>query len=397
MSSPPTVSSDRTSLDHPSEMLPQSPPAAIVRAAAWLMIAAFATALAAVIVVRIPDIVRCPFVLVPTSGADPIKAPRQALVTAVRATEGQQVAAGTELFVLRSDEIRNWRAEMIAATSDLQSKGASIAKTEASYREQLNIKRSAIAQARRELEFRDKAVVAMADLLAREKLLAKEQLVSQTTLIKDQLEFDEAEKERTLAQRRVEAAGLELVRTETEQAAWRTDANGEIDKLKARIAALKAPLNGSTEDLMSIRAPFDGVVMSLSQRNAGNVVAAGQELCQIAPLASTPRAQVILQEQGLSRLAVGQRVRLFFEAFPYQRYGTMTGTLDWISPAAVASADGQNFIALVSPSQTFMLVRHDRRPLQVGMKGEAHVVVGQRRLVEYAFEPIRQLRENMAR
>jgi len=116
MSSPPTVSSDRTSLDHPSEMLPQSPPAAIVRAAAWLMIAAFATALAAVIVVRIPDIVRCPFVLVPTSGADPIKAPRQALVTAVRATEGQQVAAGTELFVLRSDEIRNWRAEMIAAT-----------------------------------------------------------------------------------------------------------------------------------------------------------------------------------------------------------------------------------------------------------------------------------------
>ena len=75
----------------------------------------------------------------------------------------------------------------------------------------------------------------------------------------------------------------------------------------------------------------------------------------------------------------------------------MTGTLDWISPAAVASAEGQNFIALVSPSQTFMLVRHDRRPLQVGMKGEAHIVVGQRRLVEYAFEPIRQLRENMAR
>jgi hypothetical protein len=31
------------------------------------------------------------------------------------------------------------------------------------------------------------------------------------------------------------------------------------------------------------------------------------------------------------------------------------------------------------------------------MKGEARIVVGRRRLIEYAFEPIRQLRENMGR
>ena len=29
------------------------------------------------------------------------------------------------------------------------------------------------------------------------------------------------------------------------------------------------------------------------------------------------------------------------------------------------------------------------------MKGEAHIIVGGRSLIEYAFEPIRQLRENM--
>jgi hypothetical protein len=30
------------------------------------------------------------------------------------------------------------------------------------------------------------------------------------------------------------------------------------------------------------------------------------------------------------------------------------------------------------------------------MKGEAHIVVGRRTLIEYAFEPIRQLRETMS-
>jgi hypothetical protein len=29
------------------------------------------------------------------------------------------------------------------------------------------------------------------------------------------------------------------------------------------------------------------------------------------------------------------------------------------------------------------------------MAGEARIVVGQRTMIEYAFEPIRQLRENM--
>ena len=33
--------------------------------------------------------------------------------------------------------------------------------------------------------------------------------------------------------------------------------------------------------------------------------------------------------------------------------------------------------------------------LRVGMRGDAHIIVGGRTLIEYAFEPIRQLRESM--
>ena len=34
-------------------------------------------------------------------------------------------------------------------------------------------------------------------------------------------------------------------------------------------------------------------------------------------------------------------------------------------------------------------------PLRVGMKGDAHIIVGGRALIEYAFEPIQQLRESI--
>jgi len=104
---------------------------------------------------------------------------------------------------------------------------------------------------------------------------------------------------------------------------------------------------------------------------------------------------MLLGEASLSKLAIAQKVRYFFEAFPYQRYGAVDGKLDWISPSAVASADGPHFIASASLDRQSISVHGKNMPLRVGMKGEAHVVVGHRTLIEYAFEPIRQLRESI--
>ncbi|MBA3387140.1 MAG: hypothetical protein H0T95_11085 [Chthoniobacterales bacterium] len=119
----------------------------------------------------------------------------------------------------------------------------------------------------------------------------------------------------------------------------------------------------------------------------------GQELCQLARLDAKPRARLLLAESGLPKLAIGQRVRFFFEAYPYQRYGAVNAKLDWISPSVVSFPEGPRFIALASLDEA-----PDRRAkplaLRVGMRGEARVVVGRRTMIEYAFEPVRQLREN---
>ena len=144
---------------------------------------------------------------------------------------------------------------------------------------------------------------------------------------------------------------------------------------------------------MSIRAPYRAAVISLAHRNAGGVVQHGGELCQLARADGEPRAHLLLHEAGLPKLAPGQKVRLFFEAFPYQRYGTITGKLEWISPAAVSLSEGQRFTGAAKLDQITFRTRSNERPLRVGMKGEARLVVGSRTLIEYASEPLRQLRE----
>lgn len=209
-----------------------------------------------------------------------------------------------------------------------------------------------------------------------------------------QLESAESDKDLSVAQRTLQQVGLELTQLKNEHARVHDENVAEIEKLKVRLSALRGDLENSKQNVLTIRAPYDAVVISLAQRNEGSVVQNGQELCQLSATDSKPRARLVVGEAGLPKLASGQTVRLFFDAFPYQRYGVVSGKLDWISPAAVASTEGPHFIGLASLAET---TTGRRRPLavRVGMAGEARIVVGQRTIMEYAFEPIRQLRENV--
>jgi len=200
----------------------------------------------------------------------------------------------------------------------------------------------------------------------------------------------------SVAQRTVQQVNLDRERMETEHARQRAEQQSEIEKLKMRIGALKIDLENANQNLLTVRSRYEGVIISMEERTTGSVVQPGQVLCQIARKDAKPRARMTLNEAGLPKLAVAQRVRLFFQAFPYQRYGAVTGKLDWISPSAVTSSDGSHFIALASLDRSEISARAGQNlPLRVGMKGEAHIIVGGRTMIEYAFEPIRQLRESM--
>jgi len=387
----------RGSIDVESEMAPQEPPPWIIRSTAWLLMAAFLFALLIAIVMRLPESVRCPFVLVPATGADPIQAPHQAVISHVAVSEGQTVKSGEELFVLRSDEIRGWDTQFRTLTEDLRTKEESLTESDTAYAAQLNIKRAEIEQAKSEVKFRENHAKTSRELVTRMEKLAEKGGISEVDLVKLKLDLAGSEKDFSVAQRTVQQVNLDRERMETERQRERGEQLADIEKLKMRIGALKADLENTQQNLLTVRSPYDGVIISMDQRTVGSVVQQGQVLCQLAPKDAKPRARMTLNETGLPKLAVSQRVRYFFEAFPYQRYGAVTGKLDWISPSAVTSADGSHFIASASLDRTAIEPRPGQLlPLRVGMKGEAHIIVGGRTLIEYAFEPIRQLRESVS-
>ena len=379
------------------EMLPQRPPPQVIRWMAWLFIGLFIATTLAAILVQIPETVRCPFVVVPENGADPVQSPLLGVLQAVKVSEGQEVPEGAELFVLRSDEIRAWQTEFQNARGDARALQKRITKLEEYFTAQTGIKDKELKQVEKEVAFREKHLATSRDFLARNEKLAAEKLVSEVELLQHRLQLAESEKDLNVAQRTVEQVALQRQQLETERGRQRTEEEAEAEKLKVRIAALERQLENCAGDLMTIKAPYRAVVLSLAHRNAGGVVLHGGELCQLARVEGLLRAHLKLEESCLPRLAAGQKVRLFFDAFPYQRYGTLTGRLEWVSPATVTTSEGQAFAARAGLDQTAFSGRGQNRPLRVGMKGEARVLIGSRTMIEYAFEPIHQLREETRR
>ena len=388
--------SQRGSIDTESEMLPQDPPPWIIRSLSWVLLCAFVFAGLFAVIMRLPETVRCSFVLVPAKGADPIQSPRQAVISKVTVSEGQAVKAGEELFGLRSDEIRGWDTELLTLEADLRNKEESLIKNDEAHKAGLEIKTAEIDQAASEVKFRENHMKTSRDLVNRMQKLAEQGGVSEFDLVRAKLDLAGSEKDYSVAQRTLQQVTLDRQRMTTERARLRGEELAEIEKLKLKATALKSDLENTDKSTLAVRSPYDGIVISVDQRSVGTVVQQGQVLCQLAGLDAKPHARMLLNEASMAKLAISQRVRYLFEAFPYQRYGAVNGKLDWISPSAVSSTDGPHFIASASLDRTTIPGQGGQAyPLRVGMKGEAHVVVGHRTLIEYAFEPIRQLRESM--
>jgi hemolysin D len=381
-----------SSFDTESEMLPQDPPPKVIRFMGWWLIWLFIIALLAAIFVHFPETEHAAFVLIPREGADPIQSPRLATVNRVSVTEGQTVAAGAELFVLRSDEIRAFDTQLQTLTEDLHTQELMLAKMDEAYSAEANIKNAQVSQAESELRFREKQTASNRELLNRLEKLSKSGGFSQIDLLKLQLEAAGAEKDQAVAQRTLEQVKLERQQLENEHSRKRAEQVGEVQKLKMKLGALKGDLENSQKNLLTIRAPYNAVIISLAQRNVGSVVQSGQELCQLGRTDAKLHARLMLNESGLAKLKSDQPMRFFFEAYPYQRYGALNGKLDWVSPSTVAGASGQYFVGLASLDEA---ANRHHLSLRPGMKGEARIRVGSRTLMEYAFEPIRQLREGV--
>jgi len=104
--------------------------------------------------------------------------------------------------------------------------------------------------------------------------------------------------------------------------------------------------------------------------------------------------EIEIAEGDRAFLRVGLEVEIKFNAFSYQRYGFIAGTLEYISPSTRLSENIQApaYKGRVALERDYFEVEDERIPLRYGMRGTAEIVVRQRRIIDLALDPFRKLK-----
>jgi hemolysin D len=169
----------------------------------------------------------------------------------------------------------------------------------------------------------------------------------------------------------------------------------ETDMRLAR-AKSKAASRVSYEDIdednfLRVRAPVDGTVTTVTFTDVGAQVDEKTPVALIAPKGARKVLEIEINERDRAFLKPGMRVRIKVNAFPYQRYGVLTGELEHISPSSGPNRDTKQIVykARVGLERDHFMVNKVATPIRYGMAAKVEIVVDSRRLIDLAIDPFR--------
>ena len=386
--------------------LKSDPPHWVARGLAYLLILLFVAIVIAVITVTVPETVTAPFVLAPRHGIDPVRALRGGIVEQVKVAEGQAVAEGERLFLIRSEQAGDQSADLQSLEARIR--GANESLTIAG--EKLQSERLSAAEELRKLQDRVEHLQRMIELKSGELDIAREVaenytrlqrqgLASATTLKDRQAEVSRitGQVEQLRAEQRDTQAAIEKLGhdEETRRNEYRErerQLREEIETGKIKMASRSQWVAQNQGAEFTVLAPCSGTILRLQVKASGAIVGGGEILCELACSSERLQAELRIPQAGAGRIRPGQGVKLLYDSFPYQQFGVKFGTLRWISP----TASTPEFRAIADLESTSINVMGEPAQLKAGMGGRAEVVVAKRSLISIIFDPIRQLRESMA-
>ena len=285
----------------------------------------------------------------------------------------QQLAA--QQLGSNSDRARSERAGLAAAIANDRQQRADLAG-------QIAIQHQLVRSLQQILDryrpIADKGYISKTEIDRREQeLLGAQQALARLQQQMTSLRGDEAKATTELAQSRAEEA--------TQTATARSSAEG----FRLQQSQLRA------EQSYVLTAPVDGMVTAL-QTGVGRTVDPAVPLMTIVPNNATIHADLYAPSRAIGFVKPGQEVRLLYDAFPYERFGSYAGRIRIVSRVALDprqidapfKLDEPVYRVTVVPERQGVTGYGETIRLQPGMTLAANIVLERRSFLEWVLEPL---------
>ncbi len=141
-----------------------------------------------------------------------------------------------------------------------------------------------------------------------------------------------------------------------------------------------------------VKAPITGVVKDLTVYGEMAVVGAGETIMKIVPITNKLEIEAYLANQDIGFVKKGDEVKIKVSAFPFSRFGTLTGTV--VNKNNDTTFTGQKSLGyrlnIALQKNHLIDAAGNILPLSSGMEVMAEIKTGHRSLLSYLLSPIKQ-------
>lgn len=170
------------------------------------------------------------------------------------------------------------------------------------------------------------------------------------------------------------------------KAQYGSQINSNISEVNDKIFEIETNLEKyrlSTE-YQNITAPVSGYVNSIGVNTFGETVTSAQQLVTIVP-DNTPNEMICyVKNTDIADIELGMEAEIKLEAYPYNKYGTVKGTVKYISPSSFINEQlGSVYIVKLEINGS-----NENINIISGLSGSVEIKTGKRTVMDYFLEPI---------
>ncbi|MBL8378978.1 MAG: HlyD family type I secretion periplasmic adaptor subunit [Burkholderiales bacterium] len=186
---------------------------------------------------------------------------------------------------------------------------------------------------------------------------------------------------------------------------WRQKILEDLVKAQRERDALQEQLTKAERrnTLVELASPLDATVLEIHRRSAGSVAKEAEPLLTLVPADSPLEAEIQIAADDIGFVRKGDVVRVKIDAFPFQKHGSIDGTLIVVGADSFLAEGGTGGAAAASNaragnraffpgrvagfSNTLIRVPPDTR-LTPGMTLTAEIKIGRRSVISYFLYPL---------
>ena len=365
--------------------------------------------------------------LVPKGEVYRVQPVNQGEVTKIAVEEGEFVKAGDTIAILDNrlaeaevnrleQTLNNYRFQVIQIQGLIDRTRSEIDTRRAIAAAEIRAQEATIDQARARSETSQQALAqlqteaaAYESRLARLQPLVEEGVIAQEQLFQAEQALREHQRLMTqsngeLQQSLSEIEGLQAQLSQRQSEGQRSELETQqrLQELEVQLAEVQSKI-AETEHLvaaartkleqMYLYAPVDGIVSSLNVKNNGEVTQPGQTIAEIAPEGAPLMLSAVLPNRDAGFVREGMDVQIKFDAFPYQDYGIVSGTVTSISPDTKVDEKLGAVYTVEIALESSSAIAAQRMQLKAGQTASAEIITRQRRIIDIFLDPIKKLQQ----